>query len=103
MLYGTPVPDSNGAVKPTVVINIVGLTPRLIGPDMPRVAEFRRRGKLAIIAPVIPAVTCPVQATYLTGRWPSEHGIVGNGWYFRDECEVRFWRQSNKLVAGPQN
>ncbi|MFM2096776.1 MAG: hypothetical protein RIS70_3900 [Planctomycetota bacterium] len=87
-------------MKPTAVINVVGLTPGLIGPDMPRVREFCQRGKLATIAPVIPAVTCSVQATYLTGRWPSDHGIVGNGWYFRDECEVRFWRQSNKLVAG---
>ena len=87
-------------MKSTAVINVVGLTPGLIGPDMPRVAEFSRRGRLATIAPVVPAVTCSVQATYLTGRWPSEHGIVGNGWYFRDECEVRFWRQSNKLVAG---
>lgn len=87
-------------MQSTAVINVVGLTPGLIGPGMPRVAEFCRRGKLATIAPVLPAVTCSVQATYLTGRWPSEHGIVGNGWYFRDECEVRFWRQSNKLVAG---
>ena len=87
-------------MQSTAVINVVGLTPGLISPDMPRVAEFCRRGKLATIAPVLPAVTCSVQATYLTGRWPSEHGIVGNGWYFRDECEVRFWRQSNKLVAG---
>jgi predicted AlkP superfamily pyrophosphatase or phosphodiesterase len=23
---------------------------------------------------------------------------VGNGWYFQDECEIKFWRQSNKLV-----
>ncbi|MFM7741130.1 MAG: alkaline phosphatase family protein, partial [Planctomycetota bacterium] len=84
----------------TAVINVVGLVPGLIGPEMPRIAEFCRRGKLATIAPVLPAVTCSVQATYLTGRWPSEHGIVGNGWYFRDECEVRFWRQANKLVAG---
>ncbi|MFM8252055.1 MAG: alkaline phosphatase family protein [Planctomycetota bacterium] len=87
-------------MKPTAVINVVGLTPSCIGPEMPRVAEFLRRGKLATIAPVIPAVTCSVQTTYLTGRWPSEHGIVGNGWFFREESEVRFWRQSNKLVAG---
>ncbi len=87
-------------MQPTVVINVVGLTPGLIGPEMPRVSEFCRRGKLATIAPVLPAVTCSVQATYLTGRWPQEHGIVGNGWYFRDECEIRFWRQANKLVAG---
>src|SRR5687768_3414558 len=33
---------------------------------------------------------------------PSEHGIVGNGWYFRDECEIKFWRQSNKLVQRPK-
>ena len=51
---------------------------------------------------MLPAVTCTVQATYLTGTWPSEHGIVGNGWYFRDECEVRFWRQSNQLVQGAE-
>jgi len=88
------------AVQSIVVINVVGLTSDLIGPDMPRVAEFARRSAIAPIDPVIPAVTCSVQATYLTGRWPSEHGIVGNGWYFRDECEVRFWRQSNRLVAG---
>ncbi|MFN5706862.1 MAG: alkaline phosphatase family protein [Planctomycetota bacterium] len=87
-------------MQPTAVLNVVGLTPGLIGPEMPRIAEFCRRGKLATIAPVLPAVTCSVQATYLTGRWPSQHGIVGNGWYFRDECEVRFWRQANQLVAG---
>jgi predicted AlkP superfamily pyrophosphatase or phosphodiesterase len=31
---------------------------------------------------------------------PRDHGIVGNGWYFRDLSEVMFWRQSNRLVAG---
>jgi len=67
---------------------------------MPRIAAFAQRGRVATIDPVVPAVTCSVQATYLTGLWPAEHGIVGNGWYFRDDCEVRFWRQSNKLVAG---
>ncbi|MFO0902942.1 MAG: alkaline phosphatase family protein [Pirellulales bacterium] len=82
------------------VLNVVGLTPGLIGPQTPRIAEFIRRGRCATIDAVVPAVTCSVQSTYLTGRWPSEHGVVGNGWYFRDDCEVRFWRQSNKLVAG---
>jgi predicted AlkP superfamily pyrophosphatase or phosphodiesterase len=31
---------------------------------------------------------------------PRDHGIVANGWYFRDLCEVWFWRQSNRLVSG---
>jgi hypothetical protein len=28
------------------------------------------------------------------------HGIVGNGWYFRDLGEIFLWRQHNKLVQG---
>ena len=31
---------------------------------------------------------------------PADHGIVGNGWYFRDLGEVFLWRQHNKLVQG---
>src|SRR5262249_23608419 len=44
--------------------------------------------------------TCPVQATFTTGRLPREHGCVANGWYFRDLAEVWLWRQSNRLVEG---
>ena len=86
----------------TLVINIVGLTPSLIGPYTPRLNMFSRTRKIASIQPTLPAVTCPVQATFLTGTQPNEHGIVGNGWYFRDECEIKFWRQFNKLVQRPK-
>ncbi|HUB79209.1 MAG TPA: alkaline phosphatase family protein [Bryobacteraceae bacterium] len=89
-------------MRKTVVINVVGLTPSLIGASTPALAEFQRRGRMAAIEPVIPAVTCSAQATYFTGVYPDRHGIVANGWYFRDECEVRFWRQSNKLVEAPK-
>jgi len=82
----------------TVVLNVVGLTHRLIGEHTPFIKSFLERGESASIEPVLPAVTCTSQTTYLTGKWPSEHGIVGNGWYFKDECEVKFWRQSNKLT-----
>lgn len=47
---------------------------------------------------MLPAVTTSVQSTYLTGKWPSDHGVVGNGWYDRLYSEVLFWKQSNKLV-----
>ncbi|GAB5476508.1 MAG: alkaline phosphatase family protein [Maribacter sp.] len=87
-------------MRKTVVINVVGLTKRLIGEHTPRIKSFLEKGKQAVIHPVLPAVTCAAQSTYLTGKNPSEHGIVGNGWYFKDECEVKFWRQSNKLVQG---
>ncbi len=85
-------------MKKTLVINVVGLTQRLIGEHTPFIESFLKKGKSAYINPVLPAVTCSAQSTYLTGKTPDEHGIVGNGWYFKDECEVKFWRQSNKLV-----
>ncbi len=86
----------------TVVINAVGVSPNVLGPSTPRLKAFAERGAQASITSVLPAVTCTVQATYLTGSYPAEHGIVGNGWYFRDECEVKFWRQSNQLVQRPK-
>jgi predicted AlkP superfamily pyrophosphatase or phosphodiesterase len=47
---------------------------------------------------VLPAVTCTAQATVLSGTGVEQHGIVGNGWLFRDTMEVRFWQQSNRLL-----
>ena len=85
-------------MQKTIVINVVGLTKRLIGEHTPFIKSFLEQGKSTFVTPVLPAVTCAAQSTYLTGKYPSEHGIVGNGWYFKDECEVKFWRQSNKLV-----
>ena len=84
----------------TAVINVVGLTDSLIGPDMPRIRSFRQRGASVNIAPAFPAVTCTAQSTYLTGTSPNAHGIVGNGWYSRELSEVQFWKQSNHLVQG---
>ena len=46
----------------------------------------------------LPAVTCTSQATMLTGLPPRDHGIVGNGWYYRDTQEIRFWQQANSLI-----
>ena len=85
-------------MQKTVVINVVGLTKRLIGEHTPFIKSFLGEGASAFVTPVLPAVTCSAQSTYLTGEFPSKHGIVGNGWYFKEECEVKFWRQSNKLV-----
>ncbi|MDA8685822.1 alkaline phosphatase family protein [Robiginitalea sp.] len=89
-------------MKRTVVINVVGLTRRLIGTNTPHIQKFVEAGNICDISPVLPAVTCSAQSTYLTGSLPQSHGIVGNGWYFKDECEVKFWRQSNKLVSEPK-
>jgi predicted AlkP superfamily pyrophosphatase or phosphodiesterase len=82
-----------------LVLDVVGLTPRLLE-HMPRLQRIAERGFRAPLDTVLPAVTCSVQSTFLTGETPAGHGIVGNGWFFRDLGEVMFWRQHNALVGG---
>ena len=89
-------------MQKTAVINVVGLTASLLGEHTPFLSKWAASGHRATIDPVLPAVTCSAQATYLTGEMPAAHGIVANGWYFREECEVKFWRQSNNLIQSPK-
>jgi predicted AlkP superfamily pyrophosphatase or phosphodiesterase len=85
------------------VLNVVGLTGRLLDSGrLPRLARFAKERRARRIQPAFPAVTCPAQAAYLTGRPPREHGIVGNGWYDRELAEHLFWKQSNLLMRGPK-
>lgn len=86
----------------TVVINVVGLTERLLGDHSPRLNAFRKQNRLTHIDPAFPAVTCTAQSNYLTGKTAAEHGIVANGWYNQEMAEVQFWKQSNHIVHGPK-
>jgi predicted AlkP superfamily pyrophosphatase or phosphodiesterase len=81
-----------------VVLNVVGLTPKLLE-HAPRIAAL---GPPAPLTPPLPAVTATCQSTMVTGLDPAGHGIVGNGWYFRELNEIWLWRQSNRLVSGPR-
>lgn len=83
--------------EPVVVINTVGLTGRRLA-NVPRLAELAAKNWSRPLGEVTPAVTCTAQATLLTGTLPQEHGVVGNGWLYRDTREVRFWQQSNALI-----
>ncbi|MFQ6172103.1 alkaline phosphatase family protein [Oryzobacter sp. R7] len=94
-----PAPSPGVAPHPVLLLDVVGLTPTALA-DMPRLSALADRGSRASLQTVLPAVTCSVQSTFLTGRLPAEHGVVGNGWFFRDLGEVMFWRQPNSLVAG---
>jgi len=90
-------------MKQTAVINVVGLSADLLQQNMPFLSKWATDNrKVATINPVLPAVTCTAQSTYLTGKHPSEHGIVANGWLFKDEQEIKLWRQSNHLVQAPK-
>lgn len=89
-------------MKRTAVLNVVGLTRGLVGEHTPRLRAFLERSTVAHIDPAFPAVTCTAQSNYLTGKLPSQHGIVGNGWYDWGLSEVHFWKQSNRLVEAPK-
>lgn len=86
-------------MKPVVLLDVVGMTPELLE-HMPNLRALAASGWQAELGTVLPAVTCSAQSTFLTGRMPAEHGVVGNGWYFRDLGEVHLWRQHNRLVQG---
>lgn len=88
-------------VSPVVVIDCVGLTPSHLGSDTPNLSELAGKGWVAPLTGVTPAVTTTAQTTMLTGVGPDVHGIVGNGWYFRELGEIWFWRQSQGLVQAP--
>ncbi|MDY3560287.1 alkaline phosphatase family protein [Gemmata sp. JC673] len=84
-------------MPPIVLINAVGLTPRLLE-HAPRLKALADGGWYMDMPEVLPAVTCTAQATLLTGALPNKHGIVANGWLFNSTNEVRFWQQCNRLV-----
>ena len=71
-------------MQPLLVILVVGLAPRFVGRHTPNLERLAARGAMRPLATVFPAVTCTVQSSLLTGLAASDHGVVANGWYFRD-------------------
>lgn len=85
-------------MQKTVVIDVVGLSTSVIGEHTPFIKKYLSEHHLTHIKPVLPAVTTTSQSCYVTGKFPDTHGIVGNGWYDREDNEHKFWKQSNKIV-----
>lgn len=85
---------------PLVLISAVGLTRRLL-PHAPRLNSLAQANWAVGQIEPSPAVTCTAQATLLTGKLPQNHGIVANGWLFRDTREIRLWQQSHHLIQSP--
>ena len=86
-------------MKRVAIINVVGLSQDLIGEHTPNISSFAN-SMVHDYTPPLPAVTCTVQSSILTGSEPDDHGIVANGWHERATKETSFWKQSNELVRG---
>ena len=56
--------------RPLVVLDIVGLTPAMIGQHTPNLARLAGQGFACPLGTVLPAVTCSAQSTMLTGLLP---------------------------------
>ena len=93
---------SSTSPRRIAILNVVGLCGRVIGENTPFISRFAGESGLTRVRPLLPAVTSTMQATFLTGKTPGEHGIVGNYWYDREFGEHRGWKQSNHLVSGPK-
>ncbi len=83
---------------------IAGLSPKMARSEehCPNIASIAKSGTCVPVKPVLPAVTCSMQATYSTGLTPAEHGVVANGYYFRDTGKVELWQHSARLIKQPR-
>jgi hypothetical protein len=70
--------------------------------SMPNLGKLATGGGYASLVPSFPAVTCPVQANMTTGHKPREHGVVANGFYWRDQRRVEMWTAWNDCILRPQ-
>jgi len=89
----------NNKSKYYVVLDIVGLDVSHISSGLiPTISNIANNGEYGYLKPVFPSVTSTVQASVLSGEYPSKHGIISNGLYDRENRQVLFWEQSSKLV-----
>ncbi|RMG01862.1 MAG: alkaline phosphatase family protein, partial [Planctomycetota bacterium] len=88
-------------VEYLVFLSIPGLREK----DVAVMRNLRRMtagGEIVNLEPSFPCVTCPVQANMTTGLLPREHGVIGNGFYWRDKRRVEMWTSPNDCILKPQ-
>ena len=84
-----------------VLLSVPGLRAQDLA-AMPHLTKLAASGDRATLVPSFPCVTWPVQANMLTGKLPAEHGVVANGFYWRDKHEVEMWTAWNDKIQQPQ-
>jgi hypothetical protein len=87
--------------KPLILLSIPALREKDVA-VMRRLRSLMAGGEIAELVPSFPCVTCPVQANMTTGKRPADHGIVGNGIYWREKRRVEMWTAPNDCVGRAQ-
>ena len=90
-------------MKKLIVVDVVALTQKHLSKELvPNISKIFENGFFVPMIPSFPAVTCSVQASMTTGYYPSDHGIISNGFYDRQTKSVSFWEQYGSLVEKPR-
>jgi hypothetical protein len=84
-----------------ILLSIPGLRSQNLA-AMPNLTRLMAGGDRATLVPSFPAVTWPVEANMLTGKLPAEHGVIGNGFFWRDTNQVEMWTAWNDKIQQPQ-
>jgi predicted AlkP superfamily pyrophosphatase or phosphodiesterase len=87
--------------KPLILLSIPGLREKDVA-VMPKLRQLMAGGEIAEFMPSFPCVTCPVQANMTTGKLPNVHGVVANGFFWRDKRQVEMWTSPNECIDRPQ-
>jgi len=87
--------------QPAVLLSVPGLREKDVA-VMPNLRRLTAGGAAAELVPGFPCATCPVQANMTTGRPPAVHGVVGNGFYWRQRQQVEMWTSPNECIQRPQ-
>ena len=87
-----------------IILDVVGLSPALIekADNIPNIKKLISEGTYRKMTPTFPSVTSSVQASMISGKPPSDHGIIANGYFDKLTFKPEFWRQENGLVRGPR-
>jgi len=90
-------------MKKLIVLDIVGLSRKQFEKLKPKnISKILENGSYGSFDPSFPAVTCSVQASIFSGTYPSEHGIISNGYYDELFKQISFWEQPANLVKKPR-
>jgi hypothetical protein len=84
-----------------VLLSVPGLREKDLA-AMPNLQRLIGRGDRAPLVSSFPCMTCPVQVNMTTGKLPRQHGVIGNGFYWREKQEVEMWTAWNEVIQAPQ-
>ena len=85
--------------KRLVFLTVPGLRRK----DLDRMPNLQKlSGRVSTIEHAFPCVTWPSQANLLTGKSPADHGVVANGFYWREDQKVEMWTAWNEVIQQPQ-